>query len=341
MGTCFVAKSKGKAKKRSKIKAYAFIDTNIFLDFYRASEATLAMLEKLEQVRDRVICTYQVEMEFLKNRQPEIARIADQANLSLDASLPAVLSDTQLSSSVTKMRRNLKTKQTKLSNNLLKLLRNPKDDRVFRVLEEVFRSKSEHVFTRDMDVKNKIKRLARRRFQLGYPPRKSSDTSMGDAVNWEWIIHCASKMQGRFIIVSRDSDFGTTYNKEYFLNDQLRQEFRERVGQKSLVYTQRLSEALSALEVTVTEAEKESEAEEVGRLGALEIARRFHDEQLRRATLSAQLAKSFPEITLPPIRTLTMPESSTLLRLKELSEQQDAMQRALAGLTIGSIKRED
>ena len=102
------AKRKTKKKAKRKIQAYAFIDTNIFLDFYRGSEATIAMLEKLEQVRDRIICTYQVEMEFLKNRQFEIGRIVNQANLNLDASLPAVLSDTQLSASLKAARRDLR-----------------------------------------------------------------------------------------------------------------------------------------------------------------------------------------------------------------------------------------
>ena len=51
------------------IQAYAFVDTNIFLDFYRTgNEASLSLLEKLKAVKDRILSTYQVEMEFLKNR---------------------------------------------------------------------------------------------------------------------------------------------------------------------------------------------------------------------------------------------------------------------------------
>ncbi len=58
------------ATQRRPRQVYAFIDTNIFLDFYRQSnDATLRLLERLKPVRDRIICTYQVEMEFLKNRQ--------------------------------------------------------------------------------------------------------------------------------------------------------------------------------------------------------------------------------------------------------------------------------
>ena len=288
--------SKKTAKKKAtrKIQAYAFIDTNIFLDFYRASEATLGLLEKLEQVRDRIICTYQVEMEFLKNRQAEICRIANQANLNLTASLPAALADTQLSSSVRSARKDLQSKQKKLDQNLLKLLRNPNEDRVFQVLEKVFRSDSDHVLTRDMEEeKARIKRLARRRFQLGYPPRKSGDTSMGDAFNWEWIVHCATKLKGRIIIVSRDSDFGTEYKKEYFLNDQLMKEFRERVGRKSLLYTQKLSEALDELKVRVTKQERETEAREIAQPSVHDTVRKMVE---RRLSLESEFARANPNL---------------------------------------------
>ena len=322
-GSRFMAQAKRKTKRKTKkkakrkIQAYAFIDTNIFLDFYRASEATLAMLEKLEQVRDRIICTYQVEMEFLKNRQNIIRNIASLSNLSIDASFPAVLSDTQLSASVKKAKKDISKKQTKLSNNLIKLLDSPANDRVYKVLEHVFRSESAHVLIRDMDIKNKIKRLARRRFQLGYPPRKAKDTSMGDAVNWEWIIYCASKLRGRFIIVSRDSDFGCEYKDKYFLNDQLKQEFRERVGQKSLLYTQKLSVALSELEVPVTDAERETEAEDIVRISPLELARRY---QQNIAKLNAITSQS----------SFTHPGSAFVNVTLKLQEQQDRLNRLFA-----------
>lgn len=320
---------KTKRKTRKKIQAYVFIDTNIFLDFYRASnEASLSLLEKLERVRDRVICTYQVEMEFLKHRQKEICGISKQSIVEQISSLPAVLSDTQLSDSVTRARKDLKSKKAKLNKNLLKLLKNPSDDRVYNVLEKVFRSESDHVLTRDMDVKNKIKRLARRRFQLGYPPRKHDDTSMGDSINWEWIIHCASHLSGRFVIVSRDSDYGCQYDREYFLNDQLRHEFRGRVGKKSLVYTQKLSEALGYLDVAVTEKERKSEAEEIVRPSTLEIAHQF---QQRMAQIDAITSANI----------FTHPGSGFLNLNERIKESQDRIGRLLAGIEKPRIPLDD
>jgi PIN domain len=47
-----------------------FIDTNIFLDFYRATgSADFKLLGRLKVIHDRIITSAQVEMEFQKNRQ--------------------------------------------------------------------------------------------------------------------------------------------------------------------------------------------------------------------------------------------------------------------------------
>ena len=93
----------------------------------------------------------------------------------------------------------------------------------------------------------------------GYPPRKANDTSCGDALNWEWIIECSKNLRGRIYIVSRDGDYGCEHGGEFYLNDQLKREFRDRVGNKSIVFTKKLSDALRALEVHVTEKEEEAE----------------------------------------------------------------------------------
>jgi predicted nucleic acid-binding protein len=251
-------------KKKRSIQAYAFIDTNIFLDFYRGkNEASLSLLEKLSQVKDRIICTYQVEMEFLKNRQKQIKKILSDTKVVTDVSLPAALADTRLDVDFAAIKKDAKKASAKLEKHILKLLKNRENDRVYNVLKRVFTNVSAHVLTRKMPIRQKMKRLAWRRFILGYPPRKEGDTSMGDALNWEWVVHCAMQMPGRFYLVSRDNDYGCEHDGSYILNDQLMREFRDRVGNKSIVYTHKLSEALEALDVKVTSAEKKAEVENV------------------------------------------------------------------------------
>jgi PIN domain len=47
-----------------------FVHTNIWLDFYRSQTgAGLSLLKHLEDVKDQIVMTYQVEIEFKGNRQ--------------------------------------------------------------------------------------------------------------------------------------------------------------------------------------------------------------------------------------------------------------------------------
>ncbi|WP_250461764.1 PIN domain-containing protein [Microbulbifer litoralis] len=253
------------AAKKKPTKVYTFIDTNIFLDFYRSqNETSLALLRKLEGVKENVICTYQVEMEFLKNRHRAIIDNISDKNLNIDPRLPAVMDDSNLSGSLKKHKSDLDKKKKELKKRVSNIIGNPVlYDPIYKSLEAIFYSKNDHVLTRDMKIRHKVKRLAWRRFILGYPPRKSTDTSIGDALNWEWFIHCAQKYPGKYVIVSRDSDYGTYYNDKAFLNDALKAEFRDRVGKKSITYKTKLSEALKLMEVTVTPAEEKVEQEQM------------------------------------------------------------------------------
>ena len=55
------------------MKRLLFVDTNILLDFYRSrTEAGLSLVRHLDSIRDHVVKTYQVEMEFKKHRQKAI-----------------------------------------------------------------------------------------------------------------------------------------------------------------------------------------------------------------------------------------------------------------------------
>ena len=258
-------KAKQKKKARRSIQAYAFVDTNIFLDFYRSSnETNLSLLEKLKTVKGRIICTHQVEMEFLKHRQTVMLKALNDLSADVSTSIPAVVSDDNIQNAIKKIKDDAKSKQKILQKRVSAILDKPSvNDPFFSVLHENFTSDADHVLTRDMDERRKIKRRAWKRFVLGYPPRKKNDTSIGDALNWEWIIHCAKtlKLKGRFYIVSRDGDYGCVHNDKYYLNDHLKREFRDRVGKKSIVYTHRLSDALKTMKVNVPQKEIDAETE--------------------------------------------------------------------------------
>jgi hypothetical protein len=85
---------------------------------------------------------------------------------------------------------------------------------------------------------------------------------MGDAFNWEWMVHCATERRAGLVIVTRDSDYGVTVDDRSYINDHLRQEFSERVSRKrSLILYTRLSDALKHFSVEVSPQEEEAEKE--------------------------------------------------------------------------------
>ncbi len=248
-----------------------FIDTNIYLDFYRfrGSGTSLSMLKHFDGNLDRIITTTEVEMEYKKNRQNVILlslnsiKPADIGNIVV----PDFLKESQLNISIIKTRNQLTRKINKLRDRISKLLENPTYyDPVYKVLQRLFKAREQcHLYrTRDRKLRDEIRSLAQKRFTLGYPPKKDRDLSINDAINWEWIIHCAQNCSSDIVIVSRDSDYGIVSNKDTILNDWLRQEFKERVSRKrSIILTNRLAEGFKRASVQVTKQEEEEEQKHI------------------------------------------------------------------------------
>ena len=127
------------------------------------------------------------------------------------------------------------------------MLSNPKaKDEVYRVAQRLFADAATGLNLRAEDEHYKpALDAARQRHLQGFPPRKDRDTSCGDAINWEWIVHCAQATGKHVVIVSRDADYGAMIDRQLFLNDWLQQEFRSRVGLgRKITLTGKLSSAL-------------------------------------------------------------------------------------------------
>lgn len=239
-----------------------FVDANIWLDFYRArTDAALSLLKHLEAISDRIIVTYQLEMEFKKNRQNAIVEGLKDLKSLQQIQRPGLFSDAK---GVKKIQGSLKAVDAsvkKLRDRYIKALRNPTvHDPVFKICQRIFHKEDSLVLNRQDKKRYVIKRQAFRRFILGCPPRKNSDTSIGDSVNWEWMIACAIARKAELVIVSRDSDYGITIDGTSLINDHLAQEFSERVSKKrkvTLLY--KLSDALKLLSVHVTPQEEQEE----------------------------------------------------------------------------------
>jgi hypothetical protein len=263
--TAAASKSAKPAKPDEMLDALLFVDTNVLLDFYRIrdSDISLKYLKQLEACKDRLIITSQVEMEYKKNRQFTIVESLTRfGSPNWDKlSGPAIVADLQAMKMIEKQKKEITKQQKKVNQKIQMILKNPiSNDPVYQCLQRLFRNKSDYNLSREKSTRFKIRNLARKRFVLGYPPRKKDDTSIGDSVNWEWIVQCAIESGKHIIIVTRDRDYGATYNGESFLNDWLRQEFSERVSRKrKIILTEKLAKALKMVHAAVT---KEMEEEE-------------------------------------------------------------------------------
>lgn len=252
-----------------------FVDTNIFLDFYRkeGSEA-VKQIEALKRHREKLIFSDQVLMEFMKNRQVVISSSLRELRRPETISLPPYLRElshnAQMKKEVEALQRRVKSITEKAS----KILTDPKrNDLVFRDILDLFNQGGQFFLKRDDPRRFSIRRRATKRFFLGYPPRKASDTSIGDAFNWEWIIECAKtcKNNSHVMIVSRDGGFGIRADKTSHLNDWLQKEFSERVAKRrKILLTARLTDALKKLNEAVSKKDLEEETRILSSSGEVE-----------------------------------------------------------------------
>lgn len=245
-------------KKTEKIDALIFIDTNILLDFYRfrKTDISLKYLSEIESHKEKIILTSQVEMEFKKNRQNVILETINEVEKlnKINFNIPTILSDTKIVEMINKSKKEIENQQKKLYQKIERIFKNPSiNDSVYKSLQRLFNHKSEISLHKDNNRRHSIRKLALKRFILGYPPRKKNDNSIGDAINWEWLIYVSQKTGKHIIIVSRDSDYGASYKGETYLNEWLCKEFKERVNRKrKIILTDKLSDAFKLVEIPVT-----------------------------------------------------------------------------------------
>lgn len=242
-----------------------FLDTNILLDFYRLrGDSAVKQLTALEKHKESLILTDQVWMEFLKNRQKVIADTLKQLKKPDGISFPPFLSEYQPSKTVNAALKSANESFKKVQSKIENMISNPSlHDDVYKGVAKLFAHRSDYVLARDHKSKFHIRHLARKRFVLGYPPRKSDDTSIGDAVNWEWIVRCANNCPEKrnILLISRDSDYGFLQGNEGYLNDWLVKEFKERVSKhRKVELSPRLTVALKRLNEQVTKVDEREEA---------------------------------------------------------------------------------
>jgi PIN domain len=164
--------------------ALIFIDTNILLDFYRVRSGGvgLQLLDVIEKHKDILITGSQVEMEYKKNRQHVILE-ALRAQKTPDWSgltSPAFLANAKPAQIIAKSKKTITTQQARLKTRIANVLEKPNiSDPVFKAHERVFKYNSDYNLSRDKKDRFTIRNRARKRFVLGYPPRKQTTLLSG------------------------------------------------------------------------------------------------------------------------------------------------------------------
>ncbi len=245
------------------MKQLIFIDTNIFLDFYRmGNEARARFIQHLEKAISQIIMTRQVLMEFKNNRQRVIIKTINSYKLPDQIQRPGLLSEDRTYEALKKDILNVTKRIKALKERMKRILTEPqKNDPIYKLVHRIYKNKSPYVLNIEAEELYGIKGLAQQRFILGYPPRKNGDTSAGDSVNWEWIVSVSKRVKpDEVLIVSRDSDFGDIFDNSTYLNDWLKQEFKERVGRNvCLKLYSKLADALKDCKIEVSAIEEKSE----------------------------------------------------------------------------------
>jgi len=134
-------------------------------------------------------------------------------------------------------------------------------DLVFAFACKLFSNQSAFNLKKESADYQRVYRKACKRFFEGKPPRKRGETSIGDAINWEWVLQCMRRTGRNVILASRDGDFGATYNNTCYLNDWLSEEVKEIDATLTVTLVSSLAEALKLLSVRLSNEELVSEME--------------------------------------------------------------------------------
>jgi PIN domain-containing protein len=139
-----------------------FIDTNIFLDFYRATRsADFKLLGRLKEVHDKIISSGQVEMEFQKNRQKRLLTSFQNLNLSGRPEIPGLFVNSTEGEELNAAFKRVENSLEALKNSLSAAMNNPAEhDPVYNAANDVFSVESDFNLTHVKQQRYRIHRLA-------------------------------------------------------------------------------------------------------------------------------------------------------------------------------------
>ncbi len=181
---------------------HVFIDTNIFLDFYRLSSGDLEELRKIAKLTENnkiilYLSDYLVD-EYSRNRESAIAQAVSQFKKSkFELHLPNLVRVYDESEDLLVTRKQFQEQVKALEMRLNKDIVEGALQ-ADAIIEEVFWSKKID------NISSEIIREGILRSELSKPPGKKG--SVGDSIHWEWLLSIVPN-DTDFYIISGDGDF--------------------------------------------------------------------------------------------------------------------------------------
>jgi len=224
-----------------------FIDTNIYLDYFRAGREGLASLEALKTLlkddRLKLILPLQTKEEYSRNRDNivEVMRkvlVAKQRDLSDYLPAAPTIKDWDETQDV-------RSKINKINEPFQKLIdkydKETKDESTTadKLIAEVFSLANPVVEDKDLLEKAHI------RYLKGHPPRKT-DNSYGDAIIWETLLATATDTD--LTMVTHDTDFIEERRGKDELKTFLRKEWTAVAKTKKIQLFKSLGEFVNSFE---------------------------------------------------------------------------------------------
>ena len=207
---------------------YLFIDTNVFLQIYRNSDDKHIIIDELiKLIKDKklkIFITQQVIDEFYRNRESVLKFSLNMLNKSFsNIKVPTFCSSNRDIKKIISLNKEIKTRIGKVYNKLWSNAKNEKLD-IDKLFKKLIKS------TEIIQFDNKLIAMAKRRYELGNPPRKPKENnarhSYGDAINWEILLKEVPNKKNLFII-SFDGDFVSDLSEEDISNF-LKKEWKQR-----------------------------------------------------------------------------------------------------------------
>ncbi|MCI9233301.1 MAG: DUF4935 domain-containing protein [Bacilli bacterium] len=204
-----------------------FIDTNIYLDFYRANnkDNIIDIINDIEKYKDFLICTEQSDDEFFRNRERIINEFIEvlsrQKNSFYDNNFISTLeSYDKYSKSIKAANESIKEMMEKC----MQLIKEIDRDPIYTLYSKIRTNmcpRNEAII--DMAIKRKY---------IGNPPT-SNKTTCCDEIIWETLLYYS---KNDLIVVSRDGTYKENYN---FLAN----EFKRKTNHQ-LIIVESISEAV-------------------------------------------------------------------------------------------------